>query len=69
MDRAIPSAGRSVREEAAMTEPSEKWVDRLKELTGEPPGEKAEKFVHDLYTTAQKDLDAQRAQAEFEREE
>ncbi|MFJ2394485.1 MULTISPECIES: hypothetical protein [unclassified Streptomyces] len=53
-----------------MTEPSDKWVDRLKNLTGDSPGEKkAEEFVHDLYTTAQNELDAQRAQAELEREE
>ncbi|MFJ5274527.1 hypothetical protein [Streptomyces sp. NPDC088358] len=53
-----------------MTEPNDTWVNRLKDLTGDSPGEKkAEEFVHDLYTTAQNELDAQRAQAEYEREE
>lgn len=56
-----------------MTESADMWVDRLKDLTrdssGEKAGEKAEKFVHDLYAAAQKELDAQRAQAELEREE
>ncbi|MFD8425521.1 hypothetical protein [Streptomyces sp. NPDC059466] len=52
-----------------MTEPPDRWVDRLKDLTGDSSGKKAEEFVHDLYTAAQNELDAQRAQAEYEREE
>ncbi|MFJ8010331.1 hypothetical protein [Streptomyces fagopyri] len=53
-----------------MTEPSDAtWVNRLKDLTGGESREKPEEFVHDLYTAAQNELDAQRAQAEFEREE
>lgn len=52
-----------------MTEPADVWVNRLKDLTGDSSGKQAEEFVHDLYAAAQKELDAQRAQAEYEREE
>ncbi|MEE1789253.1 hypothetical protein PUR28_00340 [Streptomyces sp. BE308] len=51
-----------------MTQPDETWADRMQGLTGASEKEGAE-LVRDIYKTAQDDLDAQRAQAELEREE
>ncbi|MGW1893267.1 hypothetical protein ACWCP6_23930 [Streptomyces sp. NPDC002004] len=52
-----------------MTESLDSWATRLKDLNPDADDEKARKFVRELYQAAQKDLDAQRAQAEAEREE
>ncbi|MCZ0982778.1 hypothetical protein O1L60_38285 [Streptomyces diastatochromogenes] len=55
-----------------MTEPDDplgSWTGRLLRLgVGISPDE-ARKFVHALYAQAQADLDAERAEADFEREE
>ncbi|MGW4839081.1 hypothetical protein [Streptomyces globisporus] len=45
------------------------WTDRLLRLGGGVPPEAARSFVHDLYAQAQADIDKERAEAEFEREE
>ncbi|MFJ4923522.1 hypothetical protein [Streptomyces sp. NPDC088725] len=52
-----------------MSDPRETWTSRLRDLSDEVPPENAERFVNDLYAAAQADLDEQRAQADFEREE
>ncbi|WP_329140319.1 hypothetical protein OG552_35860 [Streptomyces sp. NBC_01476] len=53
-----------------MSEPSDAWAARLEEQLAEKSDkEEVEGFVRDLYESAQRDLDTQRAQAEFEREE
>ncbi|MFB8021558.1 hypothetical protein ACFC36_23635 [Streptomyces rubiginosohelvolus] len=57
-----------------MSEPDDPlapWTDRLLRLDdgdGVAP-EAARSFVHDLYVRAQADIDKERAEAEFEREE
>ncbi|MGW6462625.1 hypothetical protein [Streptomyces rubiginosohelvolus] len=55
-----------------MSEPDDplaSWTDRLLLLgDGVAPGA-ARSFVHDLYAQAQADIDKERAEAEFEREE
>ncbi|WP_405578102.1 hypothetical protein [Streptomyces sp. NBC_01190] len=52
-----------------MTEPAETWAKQLQDLTGDSDEKSAAEFVRDLYECAQNDLDDQRAQAEYEREE
>ncbi|MGW1154333.1 hypothetical protein ACWD45_23995 [Streptomyces rubiginosohelvolus] len=59
-----------------MSEPDDPlapWTDRLLRLgDGDGDGvapEAARSFVHDLYVRAQADIDKERAEAEFEREE
>lgn len=52
-----------------MSESPDFWVERLKDLSREPSEEQAKAFVDELYSAAQEDLDTQRAQAEYEREE
>jgi hypothetical protein len=52
-----------------MPESHDPWTERMKALV---PAERAEDvgaLVHEMYNAAQDELDAQRAQAEFEREE
>ncbi|SEO62653.1 hypothetical protein [Actinacidiphila rubida] len=51
-------------------EPSARnWVERVQHLPDKPSQQEAEKLVREVYQSAQKELDDQRAQAEFEREE
>ncbi|MBB0242752.1 hypothetical protein [Streptomyces alkaliphilus] len=45
------------------------WTARLMELAGALDRETARGFVHDVYRGAQSDLDSERAEADFEREE
>jgi hypothetical protein len=45
------------------------WTDRLVREAPELPQEKAENFVHDLYFGAQRALDKEVWEADFEREE
>ncbi|MFH8837085.1 hypothetical protein [Streptomyces sp. NPDC017868] len=55
-----------------MTEPDDplgSWTGRLLRLGVGISPDDARKFVHDLYARAQADLDAERAEADFEREE
>ena len=52
-----------------MKESADTWVERVRSLPAKPSREEAEALIHDVYESAQKDLDDQRAQAEFEREE
>ncbi|NED05454.1 hypothetical protein G3I55_27790 [Streptomyces sp. SID6648] len=55
-----------------MSEPDDPlapWTDRLLGLGDGVPPEAARSFVHDLYAQAQADIDKERAEAEFEREE
>ncbi|MFD4002949.1 hypothetical protein [Streptomyces rubiginosohelvolus] len=57
-----------------MSEPDDPlapWTDRLLRLgDGDAVApEAARSFVHDLYVRAQADIDKERAEAEFEREE
>ncbi|MGW3667047.1 hypothetical protein [Streptomyces sp. NPDC005141] len=47
----------------------DEWADRVQDLSKTPDSQAAKKMVADIYRTAQDELDAQRAQAEFEREE
>ncbi|MER5951725.1 hypothetical protein ABT127_37375 [Streptomyces sp. NPDC001904] len=50
-------------------DPHREWTQRLTSLGPDIPADKARKFVHELYDHAQADLDDERAEAEFEREE
>ncbi|MGQ4513744.1 hypothetical protein [Streptomyces sp. DW26H14] len=52
-----------------MADTTEIWVERLTKIEGPSPEGEVEEVVHEVYETAQKDLDAQRAEAEYEREE
>ncbi|CAM5416318.1 hypothetical protein [Streptomyces tanashiensis] len=55
-----------------MTEPEDPlgyWTSRLLRIGVGILPEDARRFVHDLYAKAQADLDAERAEADFEREE
>ncbi|MEE4540436.1 hypothetical protein V2S66_00445 [Streptomyces sp. V4-01] len=52
-----------------MTESADAWVKRVRELPEPPSQEEAETMVRSMYESAQRDLDDQRAQAEYEREE
>ena len=52
-----------------MTEFADNWVERVRNLPEKPSQQEAEALIRDVYESAQKDLDDQRAQAEFEREE
>lgn len=52
-----------------MAETTEIWVERITKASGPSQEEEVEKIVHEVYETAQKDLDVQRAEAEYEREE
>ncbi|WP_157856178.1 hypothetical protein [Actinacidiphila yeochonensis] len=52
-----------------MAETTEIWVERIKKLDDDSGETEVRELVHEVYETAQKDLDAQRAIAEFEREE
>jgi hypothetical protein len=56
-----------------MAETTEIWVERIRRIhgaSGDPSGDlEVRELVHEVYETAQKDLDVQRADAEFEREE
>ncbi|MFK0211004.1 MULTISPECIES: hypothetical protein [unclassified Streptomyces] len=45
------------------------WTGRLLRLGVGISPEEARKFVHELYAKARSDLDAERAEADFEREE
>ncbi|MFI9150547.1 hypothetical protein [Streptomyces sp. NPDC053367] len=51
------------------TDPLDLWTNRLLRLGEGISPEAARTFVHDLYTHAQADQDAERAEADFEREE
>jgi TPP-dependent pyruvate/acetoin dehydrogenase alpha subunit len=55
--------------EADMNEPADELVKRMQELSDESRAEQVKEVVRDVYAAAQKELDDQRAQAEFEREE
>ncbi|WP_282694587.1 hypothetical protein [Streptomyces sp. CC208A] len=50
-------------------DPLAAWTERLLRLGDGISQEDARAFVHELYTHAQSDLDAERAEADFEREE
>jgi hypothetical protein len=52
-----------------MNESADAWVERVRDLPELPSQEEAEALVRKVYESAQKDLDDQRAQAEYEREE
>jgi hypothetical protein len=52
-----------------MSESTDAWVQRVRDLPEPPSQEEAEALVRKVYEAAQKDLDDQRAQAEYEREE
>ncbi|MET8883990.1 hypothetical protein [Streptomyces rubiginosohelvolus] len=55
-----------------MSEPDDPlapWTGRLLRLGDGVAPEDARSFVHDLYVRAQADIDKERAEAEFEREE
>jgi len=52
-----------------MPETTEVWVERIKKIDGDSGETEVRELVHEVYQTAQKDLDDQRADAEFEREE
>ncbi|MFC4033209.1 hypothetical protein ACFO3J_17180 [Streptomyces polygonati] len=52
-----------------MTDPMGTWTDRMQELSEELPAETCHRFVRDVYEAAQDDLDEQRAEADFAREE
>lgn len=52
-----------------MAETTEIWVERIKKASGPMQEDEVKKVVHEVYETAQKDLDSQRADAEYEREE
>lgn len=55
-----------------MSEPGDplaSWTDRLLRLGADISPEDARRFVHDLYARAQADVDDERAEAEFQREE
>ncbi|MFD5567805.1 MULTISPECIES: hypothetical protein [Streptomyces] len=45
------------------------WTERLLSEVPELSPEKARRFVHDLYFAAQRALDTERGEADFEREE
>ncbi|MET8562721.1 hypothetical protein ABZV75_19745 [Streptomyces flaveolus] len=47
----------------------DEWVDSVQRLSRESDAQSAKNVVADIYRAAQDELDAQRAQAEFEREE
>ncbi|MET7434745.1 MULTISPECIES: hypothetical protein [Streptomyces] len=47
----------------------DEWVDSVQRLSEESDAKSAKNVVADIYRAAQDELDAQRAQAEFEREE
>ncbi|MEV5172413.1 hypothetical protein AB0L10_15300 [Streptomyces flaveolus] len=47
----------------------DEWVDSVQRLSEESDAQSAKNVVADIYRAAQDELDAQRAQAEFEREE
>ncbi|MET8538410.1 hypothetical protein ABZV67_43685 [Streptomyces sp. NPDC005065] len=47
----------------------DEWVESIQGLAGESDAQVVRNVVADIYRTAQDELDAQRAQAEFEREE
>jgi|GEM_PF-3853597 hypothetical protein len=49
-----------------MPETTEIWVERIRKLDDDT---EVREVVHEVYETAQKDLDDKRAEAEFEREE
>ncbi len=50
-------------------DPLAPWTDRLLRLGDGIAPEAARSFAHDLYAQAQADIDKERAEAEFEREE
>ncbi|WP_353940243.1 hypothetical protein ABII15_00685 [Streptomyces sp. HUAS MG91] len=50
-------------------DPHGAWTKRLISLGPDISADKAREFVHDLYDHAQSDLDDERTEAEFEREE
>ncbi|HEY3479303.1 MAG TPA: hypothetical protein VGL02_10445 [Streptomyces sp.] len=52
-----------------MAETTEIWVERIRKAAGPAQEDEVKKVVHEVYETAQKDLDRQRADAEYEREE
>jgi hypothetical protein len=56
-----------------MSDPLGPWTEHLRDLTDKSNPDAADdtaaRFVHDLYAAAQQDLDEQRAEADFEREE
>ena len=58
-----------VLEESSMIESADAWAERVRDLPEIPSQEEAEALVRKVYESAQNDLDDQRAQAEYEREE
>ncbi|NLU68337.1 hypothetical protein [Streptomyces sp. HNM0574] len=52
-----------------MSDPLARWVERLLALSDGIDRAEAEKFVRELYAAAQSDLDADKAESEFQREE
>ncbi|WP_329459806.1 hypothetical protein [Streptomyces sp. NBC_01497] len=52
-----------------MRESTDDWAERVSNLPTKPSRKEATEIVREVYESAQKDLDDQRAQAEFEREE
>ncbi|GAA3942061.1 hypothetical protein GCM10022244_57470 [Streptomyces gulbargensis] len=55
--------------DSATGDPFGPWTERLLGLADGISREDARQFVHDLYTHAQSDLDQERAEADFERDE
>jgi hypothetical protein len=47
----------------------EKWADRIRTVSSTSDPQAARKLAGDIYRAAQEDLDAERARAEYEREE
>lgn len=72
--RAVRVKGRSLELQAAeggggMSEPAEAWVKQMRDLRESSSQDEADALARKMYDAAQKDLDDQRAQAEYEREE
>ncbi|MEU9284556.1 hypothetical protein AB0D57_07435 [Streptomyces sp. NPDC048275] len=47
----------------------DKWADRIRTVSSTSDPQAARKLAGDIYRAAQDELDAERARAEFEREE
>lgn len=47
----------------------DKWADRIRTVSSTSDPQAARKLAGDIYRAAQEDLDAERARAEYEREE
>jgi hypothetical protein len=52
-----------------MTESADAWVKRMRDLPESASQAETDALMRKMYDAAQKDLDDQRAQAEYEREE